>query len=413
MVKVSTVEIKEKTSNMNFNKRSEFFMGYLNELFDKLGIPDLGSEVILKPNICVGKQYTTGAITDPALVNAIAHFIEKEEGVKPVVADGPVVGKEGKKVFSQSGYSELKGNGIELIDLHEDDFMTLEVSEEIRKKINKLEFLTQDCKYEAIEISKKAKNADSIISIPSMKTHVLTTVTLSLKNMKGILSEREKKNFHMKGLAQGIVTLNHLLPPTLSIVDGVIAQEGLGPMNGTPRHAGLLIASNNPVATDIVTSELMGIPPDDSGVTRAAKEVFGIPNIDLLGNPQCKEFERAGEIKEYEGVNIISEEACSGCTSALYSTLSRLEGERELEELISVYGDISLSKGFGASAGKEGYNIAIGNCTDHIKEDVDLYIPGCPPIEMLAEDSIRVKALEKDPENSTEEEIDEFLSQED
>ncbi len=414
MGRVSVREVNKDTADMSFEERVLLFKDQVDELIESLErgsnvVLDLcdSDRVMLKPNICVGGGYETGAITDPALVRAIAGFIE-DRGGSPFIAEGPVIGNTGKEVFLQSGYDKI--SGIELVDLYECDFVEKEVPDSVKKEINQLEVLDQGCRFDSIEIAKDALKSDYIINIPSLKTHVLTKVTLSLKNMKGIISEREKKKFHKKGLVQGIVILNQLISSDLSIIDGLIGQEGLGPINGSPINSGLLIAGSGSTKTDIVGSRYMGIEPNSSDVIKVSKNLIADSNISEVGEVEYRDFKEPGEAKDYENVDIYSENACSGCMSAVYSILARLDSEGELEEIFSRYNDLVVYVGSAVDEkDKEGFEVAVGRCCTNLKQDVDLYLPGCPPIEMLSEDAIRTKALAKEPNNTTKSEIESFI----
>jgi len=88
--------------------------------------------------------------------------------------------------------------------------------------------------------------------------------------MKGVIRERDKKRFHKWGLAQAIADLNKVALPDLTIIDGTVGTEGLGPIHGVPANLGILITSRDTVAADTVAATLMGIAPAGLAVLRLA-----------------------------------------------------------------------------------------------------------------------------------------------
>ncbi len=106
-----------------------------------------------------------------------------------------------------------------------------------------------------------------------MKTHMHTQVTLSLKNMKGLLWRREKARFHQlrfdetitkghKELDMAISEMASVLFPDLAIIDGTVGMEGMGPAYGTPKKMGIIVVGNNPLSADAVATRLMGFDPE-------------------------------------------------------------------------------------------------------------------------------------------------------
>ena len=135
---------------------------------------------------------------------------------------------------------------------------------------------------------------DFIISIPVMKTHMHTQVTLSLKNMKGLLWRREKARFHQlqcdetitqgeKELDIAISEMASVLLPHLAIIDGTVGMEGMGPAYGKPKKMGVIIVGDNALSADAVATRLMGFDPES------------VPHLQLsaekgLGEIQLRKF---------------------------------------------------------------------------------------------------------------------------
>jgi uncharacterized protein (DUF362 family) len=119
----------------------------------------------------------------------------------------------------------------------------------------------------------------AIISAAKLKTHSSTGVTLGMKNMFGLLPDKNKGKYHLKGISKVIVDINTVLKPTLTVVDGFVGMEGSGPVDGEPVQMNLIIAGTDTVATDATACRVMGIDPHEIKHIRKAHEK-GLGNID-------------------------------------------------------------------------------------------------------------------------------------
>lgn len=113
------------------------------------------------------------------------------------------------------------------------------------------------------KVSKELIDADVIISVPAMKTHLLTGVTLAMKNMYGTFPDIDKAKFHKMGIEHTILDVNSASTPSLVIIDGSIGGEGIGPHSATPLYYETIIASNDVVLADSIACQLMGYNPLD------------------------------------------------------------------------------------------------------------------------------------------------------
>jgi uncharacterized protein (DUF362 family) len=115
--------------------------------------------------------------------------------------------------------------------------------------------------------------------MPKMKTHHWSGVTLSLKNMFGIVPGScygwPKNILHWAGIANSILDINSAVRPHLAIVDGITGMEGNGPIQGTPKSCGLLILGNDPVAVDATCARVMGLRPERIDYLRRAGLLLG------------------------------------------------------------------------------------------------------------------------------------------
>ena len=133
---------------------------------------------------------------------------------------------------------------------------------------------------------------DLVVSMPKLKTHHWAGVTLSLKNMFGIVPGSvygwPKNVLHWHGIGNSILDINAALGvPRFNIVDGIVGMEGNGPIQGEPRRSGVLVLGRDPVAVDATASRLMGLDPRRVGYLQEASR--------FLGNLEPERIRQVGE----------------------------------------------------------------------------------------------------------------------
>jgi len=239
----------------------------LNDILNKLGglekFVKKGQKVFIKPNLCCPRKPETGAVTNPKIIEQLILLL------KPITKNIEI----GDSSFSEfKGFEAMKASGIYKVAIKHN---IKPVNLTAAKKVKKGPFI----------ISKPILDADVIINVPVMKTHELAGVTLSIKNMMGIVPGYLKTKMHKEGLVKRIIELNQIVKPALNIVDATIGMEGRGPVNGTPKNLGLIIAGDNQVAVDSVCCKIMGIDPKMiSHIKLAEKQGLGsAKNINILG----------------------------------------------------------------------------------------------------------------------------------
>jgi NAD-dependent dihydropyrimidine dehydrogenase PreA subunit len=151
-------------------------------------------------------------------------------------------------------------------------------------------------------IARPALEADLVINLPKLKTHYLTLYTGAVKNVFGVVPGTRKREVHLRapGMAdfsRELVNLLEIVRPGLTIMDGIVGQEGRGPGTGGAPHAyGLLAASIDPVALDVVLSGAMGFTPGEIvHLKEAGERDLGVADpreIRVIGNPALLNFGR-------------------------------------------------------------------------------------------------------------------------
>jgi uncharacterized protein (DUF362 family) len=212
-----------------------------------------GKSVLLKPNLVEPTREAPQVNTHPNVVRAAAEVFRRWGAREVLVGEGQGHCRDTDYVLEQSGLGRvLSGARLEFIDLNYDEVWTV---------TNKQWFSPMP----TLTLPTTLRRADLIVSMPKMKTHHWAGVTLSMKNlfgvMPGVAYGWPKNVLHHAGIPESILDINASVQPHLAIVDGIVAMEGDGPIMGQARAAGVLVMGRNLPAVDSTTTRLMGLDP--------------------------------------------------------------------------------------------------------------------------------------------------------
>jgi Pyruvate/2-oxoacid:ferredoxin oxidoreductase delta subunit len=137
-------------------------------------------------------------------------------------------------------------------------------------------------------VAREAVEADVLINLAKLKTHMQMLLTLGVKNMFGCIVGLTKPQWHLRAgvdrdkFARLLVQLYQALQPAMTIVDGVLALEGQGPgKSGTPRQLGILVGSRSAWATDRMICKALGLEPERVPTLRVAQAMGLIPQDEI------------------------------------------------------------------------------------------------------------------------------------
>ena len=230
-----------------------------------------GQKVLVNPSwVSVVPKREQAAITLPEVTRAVADIV-KSAGANPIIAESSAIGIDSEKVIQDSGYLELRNLGYEVVDLKQTDIVMMEIP---NGKI-----------FKEIQTFKLVKEADVIIPVAKLKTHDQMELTLAIKKLKGLLSDKYKREFHQQGVFEACVDWYEALRPQLSIVDAIYCQEGLGPIFGKPVEMDLIVAGQDAVAVDAVCGFITGFEPEEVPITlEAAQRGLGVMTRDAIAS---------------------------------------------------------------------------------------------------------------------------------
>lgn len=208
-----------------------------------------GERILLKPNILAGENPEKCISPHPEVISAVAQIFQ-ETGANLSFGDSPGFGNPKSNARRGGFIKVVEELGIEFADFTGARVIPFPEGNVIKK----------------FTIAEGAAQSDGIINIPKLKTHALTRITCAVKNMFGCVPGMRKSEYHSvlstaDLFSQMLVDLNRLLKPRLSILDGIMAMEGNGPRNGTPRKIGVLLFSGDPVALDTAACRLINLDP--------------------------------------------------------------------------------------------------------------------------------------------------------
>jgi uncharacterized protein (DUF362 family) len=239
-----------------------------------------GKRVVIKPNIA---DFATDRPihTDPRLVEALILHLKALGTREIVIAEGPPQNRDSEWLFRQSGFEALADRqGVALVDLNYDDVRAVKNANPQAKLLREIYF------------PETILSADVLISVPKMKTHKLAGITLSLKNMFGVVPGIRygwpKNVLHWNGIPLSICEINATVKTHYSLVDAVVGMEGHGPIMGTARRAGVLVMGDNALAVDATAARVMGIEPARVDYLAMAQRV-------KLGSTRSEDIVLSGE----------------------------------------------------------------------------------------------------------------------
>jgi uncharacterized protein (DUF362 family) len=127
---------------------------------------------------------------------------------------------------------------------------------------------------------------DFVVSMPKVKTHHWSGVTLGMKNMFGVVPGTKygwpKNILHWSGIQQSILDICATVPIHFVVGDAIVAMEGNGPLAGTPRPLHSVVLSDDPVAADATCARLMGFKPERIPHIREAAKFLGNASTELI-----------------------------------------------------------------------------------------------------------------------------------
>ena len=246
----------------------------LLETLREFRLPVSGRTVLLKPNF-VGLDPGRVIDTHPAVIGAAREAFLRLGASRVLVGDGPSLERDSEAIVESLRLRDFIGplSGT---------FVDLNVEEPRRISLR-----TRASGLQELYLPAAILQADFVVSMPKLKTHHWAGVTLSLKNMFGIVPGScygwPKNILHWAGITNAILDLNSTVRPDFAIVDGIVGMEGNGPVQGHPKPCGVLVLGEDPVAVDATAARIMGLRPERIEHLAKASHLLGHLREEKIG----------------------------------------------------------------------------------------------------------------------------------
>lgn len=238
----------------------------ISETLAEFRLPVKGKTVLLKPNLV---QADPGFVinTHPGVIAAARESFLRLGAARVVIGEGPGNERDTEGILEAIRLRKWVGRlEQQFVDLNQDE-------------VKKVALRTRASKLHELYLPASVLGADLVVSVPKMKTHHWAGVTLSLKNLFGAVPGScygwPKNLLHWVGIENAILDLATTIRPDFAIVDGIVAMEGNGPIQGTAKAAGVLVMGDDPVAVDATAARVMGLVPERVAYLKKAGYVLG------------------------------------------------------------------------------------------------------------------------------------------
>lgn len=246
-----------------------------------------GERVLIKPNLLAAYPPEASVTTHPSVVEAVVRHILYCGG-QPFIGDSPAFG-DLYDVAEKTGVMAIcMKYGIPLIPFS-----------------NPVQVSTKDPWLKKIYIDKAVLEADRIINVPKLKTHVQVGFTGAVKNLFGCMPGKRKALWHFKAgdedfrFGRLLLEIYRVVGPILHVVDGITIMEGNGPAQGIPKSLGLIGVSQDGLFLDRTLCDIIGLQVFSSEIfltlSRYYNQSIDIREIKILGKP----------IQAFKGQNIL------------------------------------------------------------------------------------------------------------
>lgn len=237
-----------------------------------------GSRVLVKPNFLRAAGPERCVSPHPEVVRAVCLKL-LEAGATVTIADSPAFG-------SARGVAATCG--------------VLAVADELGIEVRGYSAIPTYVRTGAptnltLQLAREVMEADAVINLCKLKSHQQLGMTLAVKNLFGCIVGKRKPAWHMRLgdrdnlFGEMLLEVYRHVAPVLNVCDGVIGMEGNGPGHGDPRPVGVIAASDDGVALDVILATLVGFDPEELRTTRAARALgVGTPDragIEIVGDP--------------------------------------------------------------------------------------------------------------------------------
>ncbi|HET9482231.1 MAG TPA: DUF362 domain-containing protein [Candidatus Polarisedimenticolia bacterium] len=352
---------------------------------DRLGVELSGRRsAFLKPNIVRPAKPSSAVVTHPAVTEAVIRVLRRRGLTDIRVGEASSVGVDVEHAFDVSGYRAMAQRlGVPLLNLNDVE----------RRELKWM--------FGRLRLPRVALDSDLYINLPKMKTHFHTTVTLGVKNQKGLLLPEDKQFDHLEvRLHPALAEYARLARPHLTIIDGIVGMEGEGPTKGVPKETGVLAIGDDIYETDFACARFMGVDPTKVAHLAYAVErgLLSLPGGDAAALPVTGEAFEARrstfDLPKDEPKKIMNfygwmnHRACAECEHAVEHAFQLAARNPRYwfnfvpkMAWLMMFDRVDLLRGREAKVPQgHGKLLLVGDCTQRLASEYGVdYVKGCVP----------------------------------
>lgn len=247
-------------------------------------------KVLIKPNLVFVyhnsgyKQKEYPETTDPRVFDAVVAYIRQ-------FTYNIIIIESSGKPFPTTASFKIAGYD-KIANYYKTGLVALEREPVVRYMIPKAQVMKEV--YIPDILDEVVKGDAFYISVPKMKTNLYTGVTLGFKNAMGTIPYFLRERNHTYQINKKLTDLLYLFKPDLTVIDGIIGGEGNTPAPVDPVEVGMIVASNQSVEADRITTYMMGFDPAENKlICEADARGFNDPDVEIIGTPRVVPFRPA------------------------------------------------------------------------------------------------------------------------
>jgi uncharacterized protein (DUF362 family) len=260
-----------------------------------------GRRVAVKPNETWASRDDTTGITQPDTLRAVLRAI-KRNGPRELVVTGGAGAAETEDVFRIGGLMHVvEEEGAEFVDHNRPPFVSVDL--EYRPSVD------VSGPQSSVMINRRVLEYETLIALNQLKLHETATVTLALKNIAMSFpaadyyghprSTQKHENRFFDDMHSFIAAMAKRFPIDLEITVGHPAMIGTGPLGGHAIETGIVIASTDALAADVIGARLLGFTVQAvRHLWEAARLEIGESDIDRMRFPALALREAIGRFTQ-------------------------------------------------------------------------------------------------------------------
>ena len=255
-----------------------------------------GRRFMLKPNLLSYRKAEDVSCTHPAVILGCAKWLCGHGAAQVALIENPGTQDAPSIIRAMGIYDALVSLGVTVANCSR--YTTID--------------LAPEAKCRRMELAAEFGDYDAVVNLAKAKTHAMMEITLSVKNLFGLVRGSERIAWHLAAgksyprFADMLIDIALTVKPQINIVDAVECMEGNGPGSGEQTHRGFLAGSESPFALDAELAPMLGAP--ECPQLKQMRERGLLPEIEVAGEiPECPPLKMPEQTNELDMSRYIPE----------------------------------------------------------------------------------------------------------